>query len=224
MQISSPSPRTSYRSQRSSVTYGFTLIELLISAAIITIVTSIVLVRFNAFDSTVLLKSLAYEVGTSVREAQIYSVSVVNMSGSSSAFRYPYGLHFIDNDLSYTFFSYNDTGTPGEIPTFSGPDPVTSIRTLPFGSSLQLRKICAVGSGIACTQANADLITSVDISFRRPEFAAIFYSPSLTPQQRNDTTAIQLYLGSTRDTSNIWVVEVKLLGQISVYRCTVNCT
>ncbi len=215
MQTFLSSHPTSSRSRR-----GFTLIELLISAAIITIVTSIVLVRFNAFDSTVLLKSLAYDVGMTVREAQIYSVSVLNVVGGSN-FRTPYGLHFVDGSSSYTFFRYDDVGpTTGETPRYSGGDSVTPIRTVPLGGSFIVSKICAVGPNV-CTSNG---ITEVDISFRRPEFAAIFYTPSLTAAQLQNTSAMQIYLTSTRNSTNVWIVEVKLLGQISAYLCTTNCT
>jgi prepilin-type N-terminal cleavage/methylation domain-containing protein len=213
MPISSSSPRFSSRSRA-----GFTLIELLISAAIITIISSIVLVRFNAFDSTVLLKSLAYEVGTTIREAQIYSISVINVVGGTN-FRTPYGLHFVDGASSYTLFRYNDVGpTIGETPRFSGGDPITNVRTMSLAGNIQLTKICAIGPDI-CT------LGEIDISFRRPEFGAIFHTPTsyLTSAQLANTSAVRLYFASTREPSRVWIVEVKLLGQISAYACTSNC-
>jgi prepilin-type N-terminal cleavage/methylation domain-containing protein len=198
---------------------GFTLIELLISAAIITVITSIVLVRFNAFDSTVLLKSIAYEVGTSVREAQIYSVSVINVVGDTN-FRTPYGLHFVNNGSSYTFFRYNDALPRGETPQYSGADPVTPVRVAALGGRFQILKICAavVSGPDICT------LTELDISFRRPEFSALFYSPSLTTPQLNSMSAAKLYITSTTNANNVWIVEVKLLGQVSTYRCTTSCS
>jgi prepilin-type N-terminal cleavage/methylation domain-containing protein len=239
MQTSLSSHRISYRSKgegretprsvgcpsllsrfRETVTLegGFTLIELLISAAIITAVTAIVLVRFNSFDGTVLLKSMAYEVATSVREAQIYSVSVVNaFGGGGQTFRYPYGLHFLSGATSYTFFRFDDDDKD-VTPSFTiGPS--SPLRVMTLGNSMEIFRICVVMNGTDdCS------IGELDISFRRPEFSAIFYTPDLTGAELSEVSAAKVYVRSTRNSSNVWIVEVKLLGQISTYACTTNCS
>ena len=69
---------------------GFTLIELLISVLIIGIITTLVIVRYKQFDSTVLLKSAAYEVAFTLRETQVQSVSAARGAGNN--FDYPRGL------------------------------------------------------------------------------------------------------------------------------------
>jgi prepilin-type N-terminal cleavage/methylation domain-containing protein len=191
---------------------GFTLIELLISAAIISVITSIVLVRFNVFDGTVLIKSLAYEVGATIREAQIYSVSVVNVGVDSDAgFRYPYGLSFTAGSTGYEFFRYNDTD-PAAIPQYE-PSDVFPVRTLALANSMEVAAVCITNSG----SDNCN-ISRLDISFRRPEFSAIFYAPPIG--NASTISAAKVYLRSTRSPGNVWIVETKLLGQISVYRCT----
>lgn len=221
MQISSSSPRTLYRSQRSSISSGFTLIELLISAAIITIVTSIVLVRFNAFDSTVLLKSLAYEIATSVREAQIYSVSVVNTGGGN--FRYPYGLSFSPGNTSYEFFRFADTDTSVR-PYFdlaeTDPDTAEILRTMTLGGSTETHEVCIKRTTSATEECRTAAQGGIlDISFRRPEFSAIFNANWLnTVAEQNTIESVRIKVRSTRNTANAWVIEVKLLGQISVYK------
>jgi hypothetical protein len=60
-------------------------------------------------------------------------------------------------------------------------------------------------------------ISRLDISFRRPEFSAIFYVPD-SGVTLSSISAGKIYLRSTRNTNNVWVVEVKLLGQIMVYK------
>lgn len=221
MQTSLSSRRTSYRAHPSSVR-GFTLIELLISAAIITIITSIVLVRFNAFDSTVLLKSLAYEVGITIREAQIYSVSVVNTgSGSGANFRYPYGLSFSPGNTTYTFFRFTNESTivrPYNDIAESDPDTAEILRTITLGNSMETYRICIKRASVAeeCrTSAQGGIL---DISFRRPEFAALFNASWLTSGQQDTIEYARIEIRSPRNTANVWAVEVKLLGQISVYR------
>lgn len=195
---------------------GFTLIELLISAAIITIISSIVLVRFNAFDSTVLLKSTAYEVATAIREAQIYSLSVVNTGSdqSSSGFRYPYGLHFTHGSgaTMYTLFRFDDI-SPDKAPAFGVNDGVTetTLRVIPLGGSAEISDICIKRTLEPLPECGRD----VDISFRRPEFSALFYDSSLGAD--SSIEYVKLYVSSTKDTTKKWVVEVKVLGQIMVY-------
>ena len=54
---------------------GFTLIELLICVGIIGILTAIVIFKYKSFDSTILLKSAAYEVSLALRDTQVKSVS-----------------------------------------------------------------------------------------------------------------------------------------------------
>ncbi len=184
---------------------GFTLIELLISAAIITIISSIVLVRFNSFDGTVLLKSLAYEVAMGIREAQIYSVSVIG-TGNDGRFRYPYGVSFTPGASSYTFFRYRGSATPQN--DSSNTDVV---RAISFAGSMRVHDVCVtVGNNESCS---AQGMSRLDISFRRPEFSAIFYTVG---GPMGPISSGKIKFCSTRNSGNVWVVNVSLLGQISV--------
>jgi prepilin-type N-terminal cleavage/methylation domain-containing protein len=220
MQTSLSSLRISSHLGRFRNSRAFTLIELLISAAIITIITSIVLVRFTAFDSTILLKSLAYEVATSVREAQIYSVSVINTSGGN--FRYPYGLSFSPGNTSYIFFRFANTSTavrPYNDLSEPNPDVAEVIRTLTLNSGMEIYRICIKQTSSASEACRTSAQGGVlDISFRRPEFSAIFNASWLAANQQDTIEYARIEVRSTRNTTNVWTVEVKLLGQISVYK------
>lgn len=209
MQISSSSLRTSSHSLGCR---AFTLIELLVSAAIITLVSSVVLVRFDSFDSTVLLKSLAYEVATTVREAQIYSVSVINtLGGDQESFRYPYGLSFTPGEANYNFFRYNNTST-SVTPKYDI-DEITLVRNILIGNSMEIYDVCiTIGGSDDCD------ITRLDVSFRRPEYSAVIYTPSVSQADLLNISAAKVLLRSTKNTTNVWVVEVTLLGQIVVYK------
>ncbi len=189
-----------------AVSRGFTLIELLISAAIITIISSIVLVRFTSFDGTVLVKSLAYEVASGIREAQIYSVSVVNASASSPNFRYPYGVTFTPGATSYTLFRFNNAN-PAVTPYYDVSALVLSI--IAFTGSMKITDVCVTDSVL-----DNCAITSLDISFRRPEFGALFNAPGSS----GTISEGRIKICSTRSTANVWIVRVTLLGQISVYK------
>jgi len=80
-------------------------VELLIVLAITALISVVVATRFSVFDSTVVLKNLAYEIAVSIRGAQSYSLSV--LGDTTNEFNTAYGITFDlnANKKSYTFFS-----------------------------------------------------------------------------------------------------------------------
>lgn len=175
-----------------------------------------VIVRFGTFDSTVILKSLAFEVAASMRDAQVYAVSVVNTQGE---YRKPYGLSFVPGSVNYSFFRYTGVDTT---PTA---DESTILNTYTLGRSIKIADVCVVsGSGVSATvTCNSDdpmtTLTRLDVSFRRPEFRALFNGIGLPVGIDNDDIhTVYIKLRSTKDPSMTWVVEIGLLGHVSVYR------
>lgn len=80
--------------------------------SIFMIMTSIVLFNYNKYTNDTILTNMAYEVALSVREAQIYGVSVRKPTGVGSAdFDSPYGIHFplvAGGTSSYFLFADGD--------------------------------------------------------------------------------------------------------------------
>lgn len=209
MQIFLSSPQHSFRgnSRSRSIVRGFTLIELLISAAIITIISSVVIFRFNSFDSTTLLKGLAYEIAMSIREAQLYSVNGVD-DGDGTGYKYPYGMTFDSSTpTQYTFFRYVDSDTSVR-PRYNGD--AEDILTFQIGRSMEIVDLCVEAAAMDCN------ITSLDISFRRPEFQALFHAGGYSGSDASIERA-QIILQSTSGTDR-WIVEVGLLGSVSVFK------
>lgn len=186
---------------------GFTLIELLISVAIIGIITGIVVLRFTSFDSTVLLKGVAYDIASSIRDAQVYAVSVVGTGGASSD--YPYGMAFTPG-TTYSFFRYN-VSDPNSIPDHNDIiSHVTDISVFSTGRTVQIKDLCVIiGVNTQCG------LPGLDISFRRPEFHALFNVPGYTLAENKSIESATIKLNSTAGTM-VWDVTVTLLGQISV--------
>jgi len=159
---------------------GFTLIELLISIGIIGLITGIVLTKYSSFDSSTLLKSLAYEIALSLREAQVKSVSVVrnsNVANDPDAFNYPYGVSFDPSSTErkkYTVFRYASPDTT-VIPSYNGSSPSEELLTFDIGRSMFIQDVCVL-VGVNETCSSGGLIDRLDISFRRPEFKALFYA------------------------------------------------
>ncbi len=197
----------SFLRKQTTRTKGFTLVELLISVAIIGLVTTVVLVRNGSFQGTVLLKSAAYEIALSLREAQIKSVSSTRSSGS---FNYPYGLTFTPSQASYTAFQYPSEDTTLR-PRFDDSSyPANVIQTLLVGSTLQVYDVCInYGSGDDCSP------TRLDVSFRRPEFKSLFYAAGYGGSPANIQSA-KVKIRSLAGNATVFVVEISQLGQISV--------
>ncbi|MCF7815737.1 MAG: prepilin-type N-terminal cleavage/methylation domain-containing protein [Candidatus Pacebacteria bacterium] len=188
---------------------GFTLVELLVSIAIIGIVTSIVLLKYNTFDSTVLLKGVAYEIALTLRDAQVKSISAI---GTSGEFSYPYGVTFNTGSDSkrYTVFRYEST-TYGDDPYYSSP--AVDVLTTIIDRSMHVSEICIYGTplGDPCS------VDRLDVSFRRPEFNSIFYADA-TGGPFTDIVRAEIKVNSVGNPLNVFVVEVSQFGQISIYK------
>jgi prepilin-type N-terminal cleavage/methylation domain-containing protein len=190
---------------------GFTLIELLISVAIIGILTTIVVLKYKSFDSTVLLKSAAYEAALTLRESQIKSMSAVR---GTNSFDFPRGVAFTRGSQTYLAFIFNST-LATEYPRYDKTDPdpdyATSLATTTIGRSVQVSDLCiTTGVGETCG------LTRLDISYKRPEFKAIFYVPTNTEAQNKLISSAKIKFNSANNPTNVFVVTVSQLGQISV--------
>lgn len=75
--------------KKTSSTKGFTLLEMLTVLAIFSILTAVVLFNHGRFTNETILTNMAYEMALSIREAQIYGVSV---RGESVDFDTSYGI------------------------------------------------------------------------------------------------------------------------------------
>lgn len=144
--------------RHSSIRYrGFSLVELLVVVAIMMVLSTVVLARYKSFNSTILLRNLAYEIALSAREAQVLGISVQGAPSASNPFSHAYGVHFTPG-TSYTLFRDLDDDHQYDI----GED--VSVYRIGQGDSI---------TGL-CAAANCTL-TSLDVLFRRPEPDALFY-------------------------------------------------
>ena len=162
MQISLKSLTHSFsRSKSRNLQRGFTLIELLISIAIIGVLTSIILVRHGAFDSTILLKGVAYEAGLNIREAQVRSVSA---SQGTGGFNKPFGVSFTTaTPKEYVIFS--DENDPTVLPPQYESAAGEEIETVTIPRTMQIDDLDVRAGGL-----DRDDVRRIDVSFKRPEY------------------------------------------------------
>jgi hypothetical protein len=102
---------------------GFTLIEMISIVAIISVITGLFMVSNSAFGGKVLLENLAYDIALSIRESQVFGISVQRFGTTN--FTAGYGMHFdISSPADYSTFAdaltengLYDCPTPGSTAT-----------------------------------------------------------------------------------------------------------
>lgn len=127
--------------------------------AIIVIVSSVVLVNNNQFGGVVQLENLAYDVALSIRQAQVYGISVQRYGESD--FASGYGMHFDINDPQhYELFADADRNGFFSSSENVPPSPYT------IRSGFRVSGLC-VPEGLDA--ASCSPVSQLDIVFRRPE-------------------------------------------------------
>lgn len=200
---------------------GFTLIELLVVISIMLILTSIFLLRQQRFNSTTLLRSLAYSVALSVRQAQVYGTSI--RESATGAFdagtaAKAYGVYFSSaNTGSYVLFA--DIDNDGQYDA-----PGENVKVFSLSTGYAIDKFCATTNSAVekCWTSGSPTITNLSFYFRRPNPDTCFTTSAGTnacaPAPSGETyTSGYVRLVSGADTR---IIKVTLTGQITV--CSQN--
>lgn len=140
---------------------GFSLIELLMVCAIMVLVSAVVLVNQNKYGGTTLLQSFAYDAALTVRQAQVYGVSVKASTCASATQFVSYGVHFDStsgNNKQYILFA--DCNGDGVYE--SGTDYLANTFTITRNYSI--KDLCVTNSGAEVCGQHV-----VDMMFQRPE-------------------------------------------------------
>lgn len=215
---------------------GFTLIEMLMVVAIICIVTLVVLFRQSSFDSSTLLRSLAYSVALSLEQAQTYDVAVRGFtpSGSSVAqFAPGYGVYFQASSLgSFNIFADLDGACSADTKGGSGACPSSNFSTEAFpayvmNSTYKIKDVCGIWASNSTIRSclvspvgGGSKLSSLTVYFRRPDPDAYFFSATSGGKTSEVYSAVYVQLWAGGDATNIRTVKVTPTGQITV--CTLN--
>ncbi|MEL6804356.1 MAG: prepilin-type N-terminal cleavage/methylation domain-containing protein [Bacteroidota bacterium] len=180
-------------------TRGFSILEVLITAAIIGIITAVVVVRYSSFNNAVLLKSQAYEVALDIREAQTFALSA---RGTGGDFREDFGLYFdTNNPGGYLLFRDGNDEAPAQY------DDGEQVGVPYFiDSRFEIQKICVN----ACSTE----IDNISITFKRPDFDALF-ATSDTGFAGSIGDA-HIVIENALDPTVMQAVNVSPTGQISI--------
>ncbi len=192
-------------------TRGFTLIELVVVTAIIIVVSSVVLVNNNRFGGVVQLENLAYDVALSVRQAQVFGVSVQRYG--SGDFTSGYGMHFDINDpVHYEFFADVDKDGFFDSDENVAPSPYT------IRSGFKVSGLCAPQGQDAATCVGATPAAQIDIAFKRPEADAWISAGGVGCAYGAGTCAESARIILLSPRGDVMSVVVGANGQISVQR------
>ncbi len=158
------------------------------------IISMVILARYRSFNSTLLLRNLAYEIALSIREAQVYGISV---RGTGGVFTHASGIHFTRGTTYTLFTDLNDNNQ------YDGGTEAVSTYTI--GDRKQITALCIdkVVLG-AC-------FTTIDVLFKRPDPDALF----TTDGAMSAPNFITVEVGAPPDT-NRRAVTIWPTGQISV--------
>ncbi len=151
---------------------GFTLVELMVTITIVVLVTGLIMIQYSSFNNSVLLTDQAYLTAFDIREAQSLSVSA---RGLGSGFRQEYGLYFsLDTAFKNKYLLFQDTGTIEPAHYETGEEVGVPYKVDP---RFIISNICGTTGGVETCGLN-----SLAISFKRPNFDAVFYSPGVNPE------------------------------------------
>lgn len=194
------------RQLRKLNTGGFSLLEVLVTSAIIGIITAVVVIRYGAFNSTILLKNQAYEVALAYREAQVNSLSTRGESGVSDPFKHAYGIAItMGNDQQIVLFlDGNDNG----VYDYASPD--IEVEILRLDSRFKIEEFCA---NAACSSPT---LNKLSVVFDRPDFDAKIQPENAGGPVGSGYTEAVITLGSVDSISIQRKVTVSSTGQISV--------
>lgn len=187
-------------------TAGFTIAELLVSLSIVVIVSTIVLARYSSFNSAILLKSQAFELALTIREAQLLAVSA---QGSAGNFRSSFGVFLSSvGGAKQQYVLFRDADGDG----FSEGDVVIEAGQLDDRFSVRGFTSEDNGGGVDVSDDG-----ELSIVFTRPNFDASFYDGAGTALT-DEVVYIELVAGESEGntTSDLRTIRVTGAGQIDV--------
>lgn len=183
------------------------MVEVIITLAIVGILTVLVMVRYGAFNSAVLLKNQAYEIALAIRGQQVASTGVRGEAGATDNFRQEYGI-FITAMQPTQYIEWRDAQAPGDFGDrfyLSATD--DTLATQPLDNRFVVTGVCFDETIDPCVN-----IDGASISFTRPNYDAYIYNYAGLSRESVAVIALQ----ATNDPSVTRRVIVRSTGQISV--------
>jgi len=154
---------------------GFTLIELMVSVTISVLIMMVVLFSYRTFSDNLALSAAEQEISISIRQVQVYGLSVRQSSAGSGNFTTGFGIYASANDpTNYYLFSdaNNDNKCDDGKSCFSAAE-LMEKDALQNGVKIAPNGICgeAFGGGVVCPPSGGAV--SIEVTFVRPNPNAV---------------------------------------------------
>ena len=164
-----------YKNNHSKDSRGFTLIELMVSITIAVLIMTVVMFSYRTFSDNLALSAAEQEISISIRQVQIYGLSVRQSSAGSGNFSTGFGIYASANDPTnyYLFSDANNDNKCDDGKSCSSATELMEKDTLQNGVEIAPNGICgaAFGGAIICPP-NAGAV-SMDVTFVRPNPNAV---------------------------------------------------
>lgn len=188
--------------------------ELLVVTGIIIVVTAVVLANNSRFGGVVTLENLTFDVALTIRQAQVYGISVARFG--TNTFSAGYGVDFsLSSPTTYALFA--DAIEANGL--YDCPSPGTSncelVQSVTLNQGYRVSDLCITsGSGVeTCGQTS-----HVDILFQRPEPDAWISADEFSCILANGSCKASARIVLTSPRGDVASVVVENNGQISVRR------
>lgn len=191
--------------QYSARSNGFTIIELLVSISIFTILTGVILAKYNTYNTNAPFANASEDVVLALRQAQVYGAGGKGNTAvctGGTAFECTYGVYFstsapFKNGITLFVDINNDR-------TFtSGTD--TIVERIAWDSAISVSALSCPGPVGTCGSA-------VTVTFRRPNPLA-FIAEVVNPANSYDSASVTLTHAISGRTTNVTISKA---GQISL--------
>lgn len=189
---------------------GFTLLELMVVGAVFALLSAIVLANNSRFGNVIVLQNLAHDMGLTIREAQVYGISVkrcdsteVTGCTTENQFKLAYGMHFVQNSANYQLFA--DLDASGAYTSEE------TVKDLVIAGGYRVSDMClrtSASSDDTCGQSELNIV------FLRPEPDACINGVFVDSRCVSNFVRAKIIVASNRDDHATIIVERS--GQISV--------
>lgn len=183
--------------------HGFTVIELLAVTAVMVFVTSVILANNSRFGGAVLLQNLAYDMALTVRQAQVYGISVFRFG--EEEFSFAYGAHFKPAAPTSFFLFADAVSVNGVYDGCTDPSLCELVQSTKISQGYVIADVCVTGAG-----AESCGHSQLDVTFKRPEPDAYIRADGLPTLYEKGRVVVRSPRGDLRS------VVMETNGQISV--------
>jgi competence protein ComGC len=202
---------------------AFTLIELLLVFVLMSLMTLVFLLNQNKFDSATIMRSTAYSVALSFRQAQVYGTSV--LQNTPGTFAPAYGLYFdTAQTRQYTLFADQDNN--GKFSTAAGD---RAVRTFTLSKAYSIVEFCAIVStltrrcnGVDDTAGSSGTISTMTVFFKRPNPDAFFAAYQADGNPISGDVYSLAFVELQSNNGDTRIIKVTPTGQITVCAATLT--